>query len=236
MSSAAHRFSGASFEAAPELPPVMAEVDLLPSWYPQLWRRRRLLRLQFSLTLMLVVALLAVLVWWRADVEATQVELASLEVQRRDADATLSEVVAEEARLSSLHRQSETISHMGLPLEVSRVLAELDAAIPREVAMTAIDVRTEARTIENRRVGATGRLPPLTVRQMHFSLKGLAEKRETPFAFAESLRQRSALFAKVEVVSTQSEPVNGRSVEVFEIRFRIDLSAGGGAASSRGGS
>ena len=206
----------------------MPEVDLLPAWYPQLWRRRRWLRLQWCLTVGLVVLLLAVLVWWRANVEATHVELASIKQQRRTADATLSEVVAQEARLSMLLRQAELIDLIGLPLEVSRVLADLDAAAPKEISLTAVDARTENRTVEARRGLIGSRPAPVTVREMHFSVKGLTEKRELPYAFAEALRQRP-LLREVKVHSTQAERVYGRAVEVFEIRFRIDLSAGGAA-------
>ncbi len=58
MSSRAHEVSSGLPDAQPDLPLSLPEVDLLPAWYPVLVRRRRWLRVQWWLTIVLVVVLL----------------------------------------------------------------------------------------------------------------------------------------------------------------------------------
>ena len=226
--------SAASPAPAAEVAP-MVEVDLLPQWYPIMLQRRRRLLLQTWLTGLLVLALVAVLVWRRANEEATHVELASLEEQRRMTDETLSELVSEEARLDGLLRQAELVSRMGLPLEVSRVLSEIDAAMPADVALTTLDVVIDERVPMQGSIsrGPAARVP--AARSMRFTFVGFAASSESVIALSRRL-QEEPLLRDVTPVRTQSDKVFGRPVVAFEMTFRVDLSAGGGAfAEARGG-
>src|SRR5688572_300165 len=209
--------------------PVMAEVDLLPGWYPVLLRRRRRLILQSWLTGLVVVALMAVLVWRRANEEATHVELASLEEQRRMTDLTLSQLLAEESRLDGLLARADLVSRMGLPLEVSRVLAQVDAAMPADIALTTLDVVTEERAGPGQGgvVRAAGaRVGPQ--KNLKFTFAGLASSPESVITLSRRL-QEQPLLRDVAPAGTQSTKVNDRWVVAFEMSFRVDLSPGGGA-------
>lgn len=214
--------------------PAMPEVDLLPEWYPVLLHRRRWLTVQAWVTGVMVVLLLAVLVWWRGHVEATHLELASLEVQRRDSAVTLSEVEVEEQRLSSLLGRATLAAKMGLPVEVSRILSDLDAGTPEDVALIAIDVRTEQRLVEVRATAGSPRPAPLLVREMHFRVSGLAKESASAFALSKAL-QGQPLLRGVEVLNTQPAEPYGRPAWQFDLRFHVDLSAGGGGLSETKG-
>jgi Tfp pilus assembly protein PilN len=216
--------------------PVMAEVDLLPPWYPVLLKRRRRLLVQSWLTGLVVVALMAVLVWRQANEEATHVELASLEEQRRMTDAMLLQLEAEESRLDGLLGRAELVSRMGLPLEVSRVLAQIDAAMPADIALTALDVTMEERTGPAQ--GAIARSPGVrggAQKNMKFTFTGFAASPDSVIALSRSLQQQP-LLRDVAPAGTQSTEVYGRLIVAFEISFRVDLSPGGGAlAQAKGG-
>ena len=215
--------------------PMMVEVDLLPSWYPLLMMRRRRLHLQAWLTGALVVVLVAVLVWHRASEEATQVELASLEQQRRATDATLSELALEEARLAGLLRHAELVSRMGLPLEVSRVLSEIDAALPEDIALTALDVVTEEQALPGQPLGLSrGTNTYARLKQMQFTLIGYAASPTSIAALSQSLR-KLPLLRDVRHSRTRSDTVFNQQVMLFEMSFRVDLSVGGGALSEAKG-
>jgi hypothetical protein len=216
--------------------PVMVEVDLLPPWYPVLLKRRRRLQVQGWLTCLVVIVLMAVLVWRRANEEATHVELASLEEQRRMTDMTLSQLLAEESRVNGLLSRAELVSRMGLPLEVSRVLAQIDAAMPADIALTGLDVTTEERSgpaqgAPVRSAGVRGGAQ----KSMKFSFTGFASSPESVIALSRSLQQQP-LLRDVAPAGTQSTEVYGRLIVAFEISFRVDLSPGGGAlAQAKGG-
>jgi hypothetical protein len=213
-------------ETAPA--PMMVEVDLLPSWYPLLLRRRRRLHLQAWLTGALVVVLVAVLVWHRASEEATQVELASLEAQRRATDATLSELALEEARLAGLLRRAELVSRMGLPVEVSRVISQIDAAVPEDVALTALDVVTDEQSVAAPGLGlSAGATTHARLKQMQFTLVGYADNPTSIETLGRNLR-KLPLLRDVRPSRTRSEIVFNQSVMLFEMSFRVDLTAGGG--------
>lgn len=236
MASYAHKVTNPllpPLEAELDLP-AMPEVDLLPDWYPLVLRRRRWLRLQAWVTGVLVVLLLAVLVWWRGHVEATHLELASLEVQRRDSAVTLSEVEVEEQRLSSLLGRATLAAKMGLPVEVSRILSEIDTATPEDVALVAIDVRTEQKLVEVRATAGSPRPAPVLVREMHFRVTGIAKNSASAFDLSKAL-QGQPLLRGVELLNTQPAEPYGRPAWQFDLRFHVDLAAGGGGLSETKG-
>ncbi len=212
-----------------DIPPPMVEVELLPQWYPVMVRRRRRLIVQAWLTGLLLVVLVGVLIWRRANVEATHFELASLGQQRRQTDAMLEALEREEARLSSLLRQAELVSKMGVPLEVSRILADIGAGLPDDVAITSFTTRTEERAPAGPNP-SRGKQPD-PVRQMHFAFTGLAEQAESVGTISRHLEDRP-LLKNVRISAQQNTLVYGRPAVAFEIGFRVDLSPAGGALSS----
>ncbi len=206
-----------------DLPP-MVEVDLLPRWYPVLLRRRRRLMLQAWATGVLVVILVGVLVWRRANEEASQVELASLVEQRRMTDAQLSELVVEEAGLDGLIRRAQLVSRMGLPLEVSRVLGMVDAAMSEDISLTTLDVRLEEQRLPGRNSQHA------TVRRMRFTLVGYTENSKNATDFSSRL-QGQPLLREVKVGTVRATAILDRPVVLFEMTFHVDLAPGGGAFS-----
>jgi hypothetical protein len=236
MLKAAFAKPGSAAQSAEAALPAMVEVDLLPQWYPLLLTRRRRLMLQAWLTGLLVLALIAVLVWRRANEEATQVELASLEQQRRVTDVTLSALVVEEARLTELMHRAQLVARMGLPLEVSRILSEIDAAMPADVALTTFDAVVEERAVPVRGAILRGPTPARTTtqRSMRFTFTGFAATPESVVSLSRRL-QEQPLLRDVTPARTQTTQVYGRPALLFEMSFRVDLAAGGGALAQAGG-
>ena len=221
--------AGAAPAAAPaeaDLPMPMTEVDLLPAWYPALVRRPRWLTAQAWATGALLVVLTTVLLLRREDVAATRFELATLGDLRRETDATLAELAAQQTRLSALIDRAKVAAQIGLPLEVSRVLADVARDAPPDTALTDIDVRTEESP------GKAGAAPG---RAMKFVLKGIASNIREASQFEERLRANE-LLRNVRLAGAVEGRAYDRPVTAFEITFQVDLAAGDDAfAEARGG-
>ena len=217
---AAWPYRGSSAGAdEPEVLVPMTEVDLLPSWYPSMVRRRKWLLCQLWLTGGLVVVLATVLVLRRHNVAATQGTLAALENQRRETERSLAELTNEQGRLSELTLRAGLMAQAGLPMEVSRVLAELATAAPPQVALTEIDADTDEITPKPAKPGSAGPL-----RTMKFTLRGIAEDARQAASFEAELA-KNPLFRNVKLVQARPGTIyDTRTVWAFEITFTIDLS------------
>ena len=113
----------------------MRELEFLPPWYPKLRRRRRMVVIQAWLTLVTGGALALWFTLAQHNVHAREAQLGSLD---RDLSQTHSELRQLDELLDMKHQlqvQEEVMSKIGMHVEVTRMLAELDRLMPREMSL-----------------------------------------------------------------------------------------------------
>ena len=192
---------------------VENEPNLLPDWYPRILRRRQWLRVQMVVSLLLVMALAFSLVSWKGNEEVTQWRLRNLNAHRQETALELAELQERERYLATLMRRAEVIEQIGLPVEVTRVLAELDQAASDSVALTRIHVTTD-----QQRGGAMNEVPPTLM--LRFEVKGIALSADQAISFSQHL-QRDQLFHETRL-RRASHSEDGGPVE-FDMSFAIEL-------------
>ena len=213
--------------AAEEPPPTaMAEIDLLPDWYAKFVRRRARVRWQAAVTVGLLVAMGVILILRREHVAESRGELAHLVDRRRVTDVTLDRLGAEEARLAKLSGRAAVLSRVGLPLEVTRVLADVQRAMAATTTVVSLEATTESATPSATDVAVArkrGLTPPGPTKLLRFKLDGLAENSLDATRFYEALRD-NALFRRDETtLQFKSDQFNGKAVSSFTIVFVVDL-------------
>ncbi len=221
--------SPANTAAAPMSPSVsVPDVNLLPTWYPQMVSRRRWLRMQAWATGVVLVVLGTILVLRWDNEHVREYELQNLASERERTEAILAELTSQEQRLAVLAEQASLVEQVGLPLEVTRVLAEMARTLPTRAALTLLEVKTERReptTLEKARAVTTGR-PTAGGVWMRFRVQGIAPSRNDLPALMEHL-QEETLFRDVFVSYGNDVVLHGRQAVEFEVSFTIDLALSG---------
>src|SRR4051794_13636286 len=153
----------------------MRELEFLPAWYPQLRRRRRLVVLQAWLTL---VSATGFGLWFslaRGNVRANELHLASLD---RDLSQTHSELRQLDELLDmkgQLQVQQEVMSKIGMHVEVTRMLAELDRLMPKEMSLLELKLQTTEQPRKLDTIAAVAQLKDQPMdRQLQAHLWGVA--------------------------------------------------------------
>lgn len=202
----------------------MREVNFLPAWYPKVVRQKQLLTAQAWGTATIVVGgFIALLGAHRAGAAADRdllsaKERAQLMVQQvHQLDEMLNlqkQLVAKQA----------IVSELGLPVELSRVVAEMGACAPREVTFIEIRAATVERgpqTIAERAAAATG-MRPAAERQLELRLRGIAPTEGEVTAFWSRLMSCPS-FSAVRLVNSNEKIEGDHKMREFEITFSISL-------------
>ena len=211
--------------AADELS-AMAEVDLLPAWYARLVTRRRRLRWQGGATAVLVVAMGVTVIVRQERVAASQATLARLDGHRRAADSTLGRLRDAEARLSGLSQRAALQSRLGLPLELARVVADVEAALAPGTAITLVSATTETNAPPPAEVAAARRKgvpPPGQTKVLRFTLDGVAATPADVQQLYAALRDHPLLIRDETKMRLAAAQVNGKAAQSFHMLFAIDL-------------
>lgn len=207
---------------------AMVEVDLLPSWYPRVVRRRQMLQWQAWATGAVLVVLIAFLVLRQENVAASQVELGELERQRQEADALLAELKQHESRLNELSARAKLLNQVGLPVEVTRMLGVLDSIMAPTTTVTIFEANTEHRPVTVQELARAKResLPePRPTMLLRFTLKALTPDPSEPSTILDALKAQP-LLKDVNLKYQQSlggSEESGARRFAFEITFGIDL-------------
>ncbi len=106
------------------------DICWLPAWYPGVVRRRRWTVLQAWATLILIVVLATVLVTRRDDEQGRAARLEAIDIKRRQTERLIARLEQEELRLASLAKAAITVESVGLPVDFSRILADIGRGLP----------------------------------------------------------------------------------------------------------
>ena len=203
------------------------DIDWLPGWYRAAVRRRRWTLVQAWATLALVVVLATIVVTRRDDEQARAERLQGIEQKRDQTDRLIARLEGEEARLASLAQLAATVEQIGLPLEASRVLSEIAAAMPNGVSLRELSVSVERAEQtglpDRRRAGKAAEAPPAD-RFVSVRLIGLSsESSGSGFhRLTEDLRA-VPYFRDVQTSGSRRVSVGEAEAWSFELTFTIPL-------------
>jgi Tfp pilus assembly protein PilN len=197
----------------------MPELEFLPTWYSRLRRQRRIVALQCWLAAMIATALLS----WQAFAQAS---VQQRWVQRDNVQRQLSASIGEVRELSGLleartklKRQQQIAARLGPSVEITRLLAELDRLLPREIALQSVFTSTveQARPSEGKDTQAQAIDRSLKVRMI-----GVAPS-DVDVSNLVSRLQGVPFFQQVTPVPSRDRSEAGRLEREFDITFYMSL-------------
>lgn len=203
----------------------MREVNFVPAWYPSVLRQKRFLTAQAWMTVILVVGGLASLMAAHRAGAAAHSELIESKVRAEQMFKQVSQLDEMLNLQKQLVGKQAIVNELGLPVEMSRVIAELGVCAPREVTFTELVAGTSERaptSLAERAAALTGTRSSVPSRQMNMRLRGIAPTESEVTTFYSKLIQRSCL-SQVRLVHSNEKVDVDHKMREFEITFTINL-------------
>lgn len=204
----------------------MRELEFVPPWYAAVQRRKRLLKLQLWVT---VVVALSLATWSFVNAQSVEQGMTVLETRRAELQVSSNRVherAMQQQLREQLQAQDRVESSLGLNVESSRLLQMLDKAMPKVVALTNLSVDTieRVRPSSSKDKSAAG-LPP--DRRMQVSVRGAAPTTADIAALYENLTN-SGVCDELRLNYAKERLDAGHTVREFEMEFTINLNAAEG--------
>lgn len=203
----------------------MRELEFLPDWYPRLQRRRRMVRLQIWMTLVLVVGLAL----WTGLVDrnrrAATAALTSIRGQLQQSDAQVKEV----DRLSSLRQQyrqqEQLLARFGTNVEGTRLIHKIAEVMPPSVALTSLNFdveETQAALSAVARAALKNANDAPMEKRLKVKVQGVAPTDADLAAYITELNKVS-YFERVSLSYARDKCDGGYTMREFEMTFSINL-------------
>ncbi len=200
----------------------MREVNFLPDWYQAVCRQRMYLRTQvFATGAVALAGLITLLVSYRQCEAATQ----ALHYTSQKAEQAVKQVHQLDEMLSLQHQlvgKRRIVSELGLPVELSRVISELNDCLPREANFTDIELKTQETPLESIADRAKQPNASTVTRKLALNLKGIAPTESDVTAFWSRLIQRP-FFTEVRLVNSIERRNGEHRWRSYEITLAIPL-------------
>jgi hypothetical protein len=203
----------------------MRELEFLPPWYPQLRRRRRMVVIQAWLTL---VTALSLALWFSLARSNVMAKEARLDTLNRDLSQTHSELRQLDELLDmkkQLQVQQEVMSKIGMHVEVTRMVSELDRLMPKEMSLLELKLTT---TEEPRKVDTVAALTQIKDqpmdRRLQVHLWGVAPSDLDLATFYGRLND-VPFFDRVAIIESADFADGGHVMRKFEITFSMNLNS-----------
>jgi hypothetical protein len=203
----------------------MREVNFLPAWYPNVVRQKRLLTAQAWATAIVVGGGLAALFAAHRAGAAANNELLQSKVQAQQMIKQVHQLDEMLDLQKQLVAKQGIVNELGLPVELSRVVAEMGACAPREVTFTEIVANTVERapaTISERAAALAGQRTATPSRQLQLRLRGIAPTESEVTTFYSHLIQRPC-FSQVRLVNSNEKVDVDHKMREFEVTLTINL-------------
>jgi hypothetical protein len=198
------------------------EIDFLPAWYPQLRRQRSLFRAQVWLSFAILCAIVITLVSMRTSVVRAQSELRTVEDHLTRTFNEVKELDETISLQKQLMAKQQLAAQLGLPVELTRVMAEVASCMPAEMSLEEVGFTTEEYRPSIAEAARNGTAASLISRKMRVRLKGVAPSETHVGGFFGKLSDRRFL-DEVRRDSTYDRDVGVHRVRAFEISFTIPL-------------
>ena len=212
----------------------MRELEFLPSWYPQVRRRKRLVVLQIYMTVALVATLAVSTALSRRSVQAAEQALAQVEAKLTESRSelkALDELLALDTEL--VYRQ-EVLAKVGPHVDAARMIATLDEVMPADMAVLDLSFETEqpqpqapVTSLAGARAAQKSAQAPPPPKRVRVKLIGVAPTDVDIASFLTKLTAKP-VFDSISMTRSKERPENGHVMREFEVTFGMELQDGVG--------
>lgn len=202
----------------------MRELEFLPAWYPVMRRRRTLAVTQSYATAALMVGLLLWGIVGHQRVMQTQAQTISTTDELKQVRGEL-KMLDEQLRLKQqLQHQDQVLRKIGLPVDATRLLGELDHLMGSQTFLVSLVADTEE-TVRNTTPPGLGQTKTERVeRRLRVTVVGVAPSDADVANFLAGLSSRT-YFDQVAMTYTRDRDHSGRLMREFEVSFVVNLNA-----------
>lgn len=203
----------------------MRDMEFLPDWYPQTRRRRRLVVLLGWLTLVLVIGMGTHRVLADRNISAADRALNSLRGQLDQTNAQLVEMDKLDAMRQQLKQQEKVVSRLGFYVYATRAMDTLDRMLPKQMALTGVQIENEEKT-ESSAIQQAKAEDPAVDRKLKIRIQGVCP---TDVDLADFMTQLSTVsfFDQVSVTYARDKSDGGHVLREFEVSFVVNLNGVG---------
>jgi Tfp pilus assembly protein PilN len=202
----------------------MRELEFLPSWYPSLRRRKRIIVLQAWALVVLILGMGMWLFMAQRNIADRKVEHDAVAEQLTQTRMALRQLDEYTALRQQLQQQHEVLRKLGLHVEASRLLSALDRVMPREMTLLEINIDTKEmiRPIDlNAPKDSKKQQPPMD-RRLTVKLKAVAPTNVDVANFLAELTN-VPFFENVAPRGIDPRIERGHEMRQFEVEFAVNL-------------
>jgi Tfp pilus assembly protein PilN len=205
------------------------ENEFLPDWYPQARRRRRLVHLQGWLTLLLVMGMGSYLTLADRNIRVAEGSVNALQAQLTETSAKLTEMDKLDVMGRQLRQKEQVINRLGAYVEVCKLIDSLDALMPKQMALTGMQIDNEERVdnsaVQAAKLNGGGGDPPLD-RRLKLRIQGVCP---TDVDLANFMTQLAAVpfFDQVNITYAREKSEANHVMREFEVSFSLNLNGMG---------
>ena len=203
----------------------MREIEFLPAWYPQCRRQSRVLYLQGWVAALLVVGLGGWMTLATRNVTAARTTLAVVSKELAQSELELTQLRQQLELKAQLEMQRQIVVRLGLPLEASRLIRTLDAAMPKEMSVQELSFDTEelGRPAQpaDKNTSAQSKDQPVD-RRLRVKMRAVAPSDVDLANFLAGLTN-TPFFEQVAMTYSRDKSEGGHLMREFEVTFTMSL-------------
>jgi Tfp pilus assembly protein PilN len=204
----------------------MRELEFLPAWYPLSRQRRRIVILQGWLLLTLIAGMATYVGISDRDIQAKIESRVMLQAQLEQTNAQLAEMDKLDIMRKQLQQQEQVVSRLGFYVYASKAIETLDALMPKQMALTGVQLDNEEKVDNSAVQQAKGTGEAAIDRRLKVRMQGVSPTDSDLSIF---LNQLAAVpfFEQVSVTYLREKSENNHVMREFEVSFSLSLNVGG---------
>lgn len=208
----------------------MRDLEFLPSWYPQLRKRKRLMMLHAYMTLVIAGGLGLWMFLAHRNVQVAEATVHRLDDNLTQTQAELQKLAELMTLQKQLRQQEQIKDKLGTHVEVTRMLTTLDSLMTRSMSVLDLSLETEEQLaggagLAGAREREEKKDQPVD-RRLRVKLVGVSPSGEDVANFLAQLSNVS-FFDQVAMTYSRDRIDSGHMMREFEITFSLSLNTGG---------
>jgi len=198
------------------------ELEFLPEWYPMLHRRKRWVKIQAWLTVVVMGGLGLYMFLLARNVNADEASLANLKGQISQTDAQLQKLHEWQTLRQELSHQAKIVGQLGPHVPAARLLDSLDDLLGPQMGLLDLSIETQKPQKPAGGLALAGGAPPAVDRKLSVKLRGVAPSGIEVGNFLARLASVRC-FSNIDPSYSRDRVVGTRLMRAFEVKFTIDL-------------